>query len=705
MVEQNKRASAEGGHEQHRVTETHHETEHKKTTAKMQEEVHSERATQHHAASSSEQKHAAAGPSDQTSKTKTEKTEVPQLQITDRSKPTERGTERSKDTAPPPAHPGDGRSQRDKLEIPPVEGVIRDVVGDKKVAPVTFDKAKSVEDLIKEGKFKKPDGSDETRKDEPLEKDKAPKIKVVYEDHDNNKDAPKPDFIVNKDGSVQCVHNPEGPPPDKEIVVQVARDKAETGRPTPEQQAATDGLVGYLGERIQDKYGNLLKEVTGPDGKPVKQVDIEDLQNLVTDAVEHKLGANLPKEDLVPPDVRDISDQVDRVRGSNGGSHTFPRDGVDRTFPPREVPQPVDEPNPVAAMKDMTASLFNADKTHPYETVRTRSDGSYACGRYGINQGLMGSWLAELLGIDLGDPPDYSKLAKLLKENPELAKELGDKMQQLAKDGKVPGAFADKFQDKDFAANFAGFVDKLGGGKGEISANDVKNFLPKELQETVATDRIQSFEKKMGIDPNHVSDKDAGKVALSMFLGRVPDSNDMQNPQYQKYMDAAGNMFEIAKGRQTGLGDINVTDAEGKILAAANGDVGKAMWTHYMSDGNLGCAASVSEVLQQSGFSYANSAMVTGLRDQLLAHGWTMHKVSAGGYHPGDVIFGINQGSDGRSGGGSGHIGVIGTNGTVYDNSSSSQVWVHHNITASSWAPGNQRFGDQMWYLSPPGSA
>jgi hypothetical protein len=601
-------------------------------------------------------------------------------------------------TQPRESRNGNGDGQ---LEITPVQDLFRN---GKQTAK--FDSHKSVEEQIKEGNFKKSDGSDETRNEQKLEKGDAPNIKVVYEDKNtDHPDAPKPDFIVKKDGSVEVVHNPEGSTPDKEIVVQVEREKGETGKPGEKQQAAVDGLVDYLGQRVQAQYGDALKEVKGPDGRPVKQVEIEDNQNLISDKVEQKFGSNMPKEDLVPPEVRNISDQVDRVRGSNGGSHSFPREGVDRQFPPREVPQPVDESNKTAAMKDMTASLFNADKTHPYTTIKHRSDGSYAVGRYGLNQATMGNWMADLLGIDLGDPPDYSKLAEALKKNPELAKKLQAGMAKMAKDGKVSQDFADKFKDGDFAQKFAGFADKLGGNKGEVTEGEVKNFLPKELQETIATNRIENFERQMGIDPKNPSDKDAGRVGLAMHLGHVPNEQEQNNPLNKKYMDAGANMYEIAKGRQTGLGDINVSDAQGKIVAAADGDVGKQMWRRYMSNGNLGCAASVSEVLNQAGFSYAHSAGVVGLRDQLLQHGWKMHRVSEGGAKPGDVIFGINQGSDGRSGGGSGHIGIVGTKGTVYDNSSSTGQWTHHNINNSSWAPGNRRFGPQMWYLTPPGNA
>ncbi len=174
----------------------------------------------------------------------------------------------------------------------------------------------------------------------------------------------------------------------------------------------------------------------------------------------------------------------------------------------------------------------------------------------------------------------------------------------------------------------ANFGDKLSGTKGDITGAEVNQFMPKELQDIMATDRVEKYAREMGVqDPAKMSKEDAGKVGVAMYLGRVPTQQEMADPSYQKYASDFANIHQMDRARQTGLGDINVSDANGKITALANGMVGQQLWaqTKYrnaVQGGNLGCAASVSKVLQDAGFSYANSAGVNDLAGKLQRHGW-----------------------------------------------------------------------------------
>lgn len=152
------------------------------------------------------------------------------------------------------------------------------------------------------------------------------------------------------------------------------------------------------------------------------------------------------------------------------------------------------------------------------------------------------------------------------------------------------------------------------------------------------------------------------------------------------------------------------SDASRRIVASAQSDIGKAMWqcSPYAActvNGQEGCAASVSEVLKQSGFSYANSAGVSGLADQLMKHGWT--KINVANHEericPGDVIYGIGvrQPQDGA------HIAIVGERqyGELweYDNKSSTGRWVHARLQDSALGVNNSaRFGKQIWVLRPP---
>ncbi|MGF2053121.1 hypothetical protein, partial [Enterococcus casseliflavus] len=93
---------------------------------------------------------------------------------------------------------------------------------------------------------------------------------------------------------------------------------------------------------------------------------------------------------------------------------------------------------PVQAVEDTISALAGVkDKAHPYDNVAQRSDGSYGVGRYSMNMFNLGSWLGDMFGVDLGDPPDPAKLAALiadLKAHPEKMKAM---MGKLAQEGKV----------------------------------------------------------------------------------------------------------------------------------------------------------------------------------------------------------------------------------------------------------------------------
>ncbi|MCA9803624.1 MAG: hypothetical protein KC777_16745 [Cyanobacteria bacterium HKST-UBA02] len=133
------------------------------------------------------------------------------------------------------------------------------------------------------------------------------------------------------------------------------------------------------------------------------------------------------------------------------------------------------------------------------------------------------------------------------------------------------------------------------------------------------------------------------------------------------------------------------------IANVAMANVGRQLWTFIRGVGaNLGCAASVSAVLDRAGYHYARNAAVGGLEGQLLSNGWQKLPVSMA--RPGDVVIGARTPYY-RQGGGGSHIGVVGYNGRVYHNSSRSGQWSQADI--SYYAGGRFRYGS--WVLRPPG--
>ncbi|CAN5141892.1 hypothetical protein BH10CYA1_BH10CYA1_37900 [soil metagenome] len=577
----------------------------------------------------------------------------------------------------------------------------------------------SIEDLVKrqgnDAIFvnKQSDANDKLQASEKLKPGETPKISVVYENQTPNADppAPKPDFIVKKDGTIEVLHNPETNA-DRNIVVQVERDPGQTGEPTAEQKESLAGLVPYLADRVANSPAY---QAINADGR----VAIEDNQNLVDDKVEAAIENNASKPPIpdvtqppapdVPPEASDASGRMNRVGGSGGGRDSFSPSG-DGAISSRDGQAPArDVTPPVQAVEDTISALAGVkDKAHPYDNVANRSDGSYGVGRYSMNQFNIGSWLGGLFGIDLGDPPDPAKLAALLAELKAHPEKMKAAMGKLAQEGKVSKDFASKFDP----AKFADFLGKMDGKHGAISAKDVHDNFPKDLQETIAKDRIEHYAKGMGIDTSKdLGEKDAGKLALAMFLGRTPSQADLSNPAYEKYQDTANNMYKLALAGQFGSDRIDVSEANGKVVAAAAGDVGKQLWAqtpwaNAVEGGNLGCAASVSKVLQESGVlgRGEGSAGVLELASQLQHKGYQKIPItSMSQFHTGDVVYGSNG-----AGSGSSHIGIIGEirDGQVwqYDNSSSKTTWQHRTVQAGgSFVPGG-RFGSNLYVLRAPGA-
>jgi hypothetical protein len=558
---------------------------------------------------------------------------------------------------------------------------------------------------------KQSDANDSLHAADKLKPGETPKISVVYQNQDTNVNPPppQPDFVVKKDGSIQVLHNPETNP-DANIVVQVERDPGQTGDPTPEQKESLNGLVPYLADRVANSPAY---QAVSPDGK----VAIEDKQNLVDDKVEAAIENNASKPPIpdastpvpdVPPAAGDASGRMNRVGGSGGGHDSFSPSG-DGAMSSRDGQAPApDVTPPVQAVEDTISALAGVkDKAHPYDNVAQRSDGSYGVGRYSMNQFNIGSWLGDMFGVDLGDPPDPAKLAALLADLKAHPEKMKAAMNKMAQDGKVSKDFAGKFDP----AKFSDFLGKLDGKHGAMTAKDVHDNLPKDLQESIAKDRIEHYAKGMGIDTSKdLGDKDAGKLALAMFLGRTPNQTDLTNPESQKYQDTANNMYKLAMAGQFGSDRIDVSEANGHVVAAASGDVGKQLWAqtpwaNSCQGGNLGCAASVSKVLQDAGVlgRGEGSAGVLDLASLLEHKGYQKIQITdKSQFHSGDVVYGSKG-----SGSGNSHVGIIGEiqNGQVweYDNSSSKTTWQHRTLEqGGSFVPGG-RFGRNLYVLRAPG--
>jgi hypothetical protein len=570
---------------------------------------------------------------------------------------------KAQDSVPRGAFPGDRQrttgSDRTTRDAAPIGSTARQGGADAAAPALLLDRRHSVAQLVERGVLKKPttaagdsksqdkaalaarpegkpDAGDRVKEGEqrtqPIDK-----VKVVYADRSNDptERVNKPDFIVKKDGTVEVVNDPEKNNR-KEVVIQVERDQGEVTGPTEAQRASTDELVGYVSDRLMR---------TKDDG--TRDGVIEDQQGLVSESVKGRLRTRPTPEDTLPPPAKR---QVENMRRfSGGGRGTLSAEQADSYFTPRDQapPRRADETAQQWSLKETVASMLSHGEAQPYESARHTGERGWAVGRYQLTYDLISQWLTDLMG----DPPDPAKLDEAVRK------------------GKISAAMAAKLKSPQFRQ----FLDKLKSAEQPSSA-EVKEFLPRELQETIGGDLVNKFATQCRAPDGRV---DAGMVALAMAVGHVPTEADLAKPEFQAFVDAGRRLGSISDARTENPGQpLEWQEVNQRLLVAAKQSVGKPMWSTgpwnhaALEYGNLGCAASVSQVMKAAGIDGPSSAGAKALGDKILKAGGQL----VTNPQPGDIVVGQ------RGPGKHGHIGIVGEDGKVYHNSSAKRYWVEGNL-------------------------
>jgi hypothetical protein len=281
-----------------------------------------------------------------------------------------------------------------------------------------------------------------------------------------------------------------------------------------------------------------------------------------------------------------------------------------REFFPEGTPKQANEDTQSFARRETMAAMFNPDKADPYGTLRHREDGSYAVGRYGHSFNHFNNVMHNVLHhvkwppsvmAQLGDPPDWSKLDQILKDNPDLLKnadiqkQLADGVQEEQKNGNLPQSMAGNFKDLESVGKFAGFVDKLKGKSGEITKDELKQFAPKEVQDAMAEKSV-SRGLKVGATP--------GQMALAQHLGIEADQltdDQKKDPKNQEFMKAADKYYALATARQDVQPGQNIEwdtsiDKDNPQAAAVRMRIAQTAGSHY-TGGYGWCARSCQQDL------------------------------------------------------------------------------------------------------------
>lgn len=387
------------------------------------------------------------------------------------------------------------------------------------------DAGKGIHQLIREGVFYDRRPPEERKAavqaGAPRDKnDKPPEIVVGFQsDGKQSGLEPKPDFAIRKDGTIEVHHNVDLNN-QKQIVVAIERAPGQVDidkNPSPSLQArAQADLLDYLSRAIKQTHPEAV----------AAGVVLHDAQDLIPHAVESALtvrnSSTLSRD--YSAETQHAVEKLSRFRGVRHGSISHA--GAEQYFPKRDVPIQQGETHASAAFKETVAALFNADRQHPYETVRHTKSGGYAVGRYGLTDHHFRTWLSGLLG----HPIDYAKLPELLAK--------------LEKEGKLPNGFAEQFKDPEQVKRLQDCLSKLDGSKGELTAGEVKAFMPKELQETIATDLSKKY-----VDASRA---DTGSAALAWLKGKaIGDLNqtDLADPDAKQIKDAANKAYSLAVGK------------------------------------------------------------------------------------------------------------------------------------------------------------
>jgi hypothetical protein len=223
-------------------------------------------------------------------------------------------------------------------------------------------------------------------------------------------------------------------------------------------------------------------------------------------------------------------------------------------------------------------------------------------------------------------------------------------------------------------------------------------MMPKELQEQIGSDLVNKFSAACRDPQGQV---DVGKVALAKATCHVPTDAELAKPENQAFVNAGRRLGDISNARTENPGQpLEWQEVNQRLLMAAKQSVGKAMWNSgkwsaaSLEYGNLGCAASVSEVMKAAGVDgrAMTSAGVTVLEERILKEGG--YRVN--NPQPGDIVVGK------RGPGKHGHIGIVGEDGKVYHNSSAKRHWVEADLST---VFGRSRGFTDVHYVRLPANA
>src|SRR5271168_4513314 len=243
-----------------------------------------------------------------------------------------------------------------------------------------------------------------------------PHIRVQLQDAPLAPGQALPSATVQKDGSVldstgQVAIDANGvvknqafvtnPPMQSDLTIAVQRD---VGQPvtTEAQQNVLNRLTDIWAKNIQTAYGDKLQTIQTTDGQSIRQVNIDDPSQLVSQAVEQKYGTGIPQDKIAStqppvesgteanptPDISPAtSGMAQRVNRDfpQGGSGQITGDQAGSYYPQRNVDRTAEGPD-----TDYLNTL-SALAQQPVDHAR-HVPGGYKFGSYDTGPHIFGKW-------------------------------------------------------------------------------------------------------------------------------------------------------------------------------------------------------------------------------------------------------------------------------------------------------------------------
>jgi hypothetical protein len=388
-----------------------------------------------------------------------------------------------------------------------------------------------------------------------LEQGQQPKITVTS---DTSRPA---DFHVKADGTVEVSGKPfDGNKPLSEytvsvdkgadpkltenVVKQIAED---VSKKAPDAKPFLDSETGLVSEDLQKQY----QKSTNDGGK--ENEDSEDIpdgnENGGTDGggggggCDGGGGGGGGGGDDTDMDTdeggdRNRDDSTDNGRDGEGGDHNRQTLGAQD------------------ALRQALATNLDGAGNPNFENGTAKSLGAYSMN---FNN-FVSSWLTDEMLEELGHPPDWSKLGKIMKKyanDPKFKAKMGEHLDALKQQGDdtsgkaIEGMFDKLANDDQFAKGFGDFMNNQEQGK-PATADEMKTYFGKDIQDAAINSKMADVATPMGIKLKDMNEQQAADVSLGMLVGhKVTDSEKaelLKQKMYSDYIDQVRQVYKARKG-------------------------------------------------------------------------------------------------------------------------------------------------------------